>query len=208
MALPTHRGDESEYCPKVVGPGRSFGRSDEEGLLFFVPRFPYPVERSQGQRGRSRHATFSRGQGNSVSASSRTSVAVCCQPGYSPLCKIGKTEWGEISNYKVLLYNRTFFYNCEESTKLNILNSSEIMDHYLQTKFPMVTWTNKTNKHGYYATLKNYKIATDVGLKQLKVCVAISQRWLKMKNSGFHRSKLHPKDGLSSEGHLKWMNIN
>ena len=80
-----------------------------KSLLLFGPWFPHLVERCQGQRRRPRHTPCSGGQGNSVSASSRTFVAACCQPGCPHFCKVGQSERGEILNYKVrLVYRKTF----------------------------------------------------------------------------------------------------
>ena len=107
--LRAHREDASEHCAKVRCLEWGRGRLDEANPLLLGPWFSHPVERSQGQRGRPRHSPCSGGQGNSVSASSRTYFAACCQPGCPHICKIGKSERGEILNYKLLLiYRKTF----------------------------------------------------------------------------------------------------
>ena len=102
----------------LFGMGR--GRSDEESLLLFGPWFPHLVERHQGHRRRPRHTPCSGGQGKSVSASSRTFVASCCQPGCLHFCKVGQSERGEVLNYKVQLVYRKTFLDLRSRTQTHI----------------------------------------------------------------------------------------
>ena len=139
------------------------------------------MERSQGQRGRPRQSTYSRGQGNSVSATSRTFVAACCQPGCTHISKFGKSERGEILNYKLLLtYRNTLLdlgariigkrshLSLRRGHKLLYLYRCEIMDHYLQIKYSMVYYSVMDSSQRVLSLLSHFYCVHAAKTKLLK----------------------------------------